>query len=77
MKFQNPSFKIFLIGQTDGRTDGQAETNMLPHFFKVGGIMRDHDLLTWLTASILVFQMNDINVRAIGHDNFCIYLYCP
>ena len=37
MKFQNPSFKIFLNGWTDAhthaRTDGQAE-----HFFKVRGI---------------------------------------
>ena len=38
MKFQNPSFKFFLKGQTNKRTDGQAESNMLPTFFKVGGI---------------------------------------
>ena len=44
MKFQNPSFKIFLNGRTngrtdkrtDGRTDGQAESNMLPTFSKLG-----------------------------------------
>ena len=44
MKFQNPSFNFFLTdGQTDKRTneqtDGQAENNMLPTFFKVGGII--------------------------------------
>ena len=42
MKFQNPSLIFFLNRQTDthrhGRTDRQAETNMLPLFFKVGGI---------------------------------------
>ena len=37
MKFQNPSLKFF-FEQTDGPTDGQAETNMLPTFFKVGRI---------------------------------------
>ena len=42
MKFQNPSFKIFLNGRTDkqtqthGQTDGQAESNMLPTFSKLG-----------------------------------------
>ena len=39
MKFQNPSFKFFLNGQTDeqtdGQTDGQAESNMLPTFSKL------------------------------------------
>ena len=34
MKFQNPSFKFFLNGRTNGRTDGQAENNMLPTFSK-------------------------------------------
>ena len=36
MKFQNPSFNFFLNGRTDAhtdrRTDGQAESNMLPLF---------------------------------------------
>ena len=36
MKFQNPSFKFFLNGQTDKQTDGQAESNMLPTFSKLG-----------------------------------------
>ena len=44
MKFQNPSFKFFFNGQTDEqrngrtkkRTDGQAESNMLPTFSKLG-----------------------------------------
>ena len=37
MKFQSPSFKTFLKGgRTDGRTDGQAETNMFPTFSKLG-----------------------------------------
>ena len=31
MKFQDPSFKIFL----NGPTDGQGETNMLPSFLKL------------------------------------------
>ena len=43
MKFQNPSLN-FLNGWMDAHTHthththGQAETNMLPGFFKVGGI---------------------------------------
>ena len=40
MKFQNPSFKIFLNGRThagtDGQTHGQAESNMLPTILKLG-----------------------------------------
>ena len=51
MKFQNPSFKFFLDGRTNGhkRTNGQTnkQTNKrtrrkqyAPHFFKVGGIKR-------------------------------------
>ena len=40
MKFQNPSFNFFLNGQThgctDGRTDGQAESNMPPLFQSFG-----------------------------------------
>ena len=40
MNFQNPSFKFFLNGrrdkQTDERTEGQAESNMLPTFSKLG-----------------------------------------
>ena len=36
MKFQNPSFKFFLNGQTDGHKDAQAESNMLPTFSKLG-----------------------------------------
>ena len=40
MKFQNPSFKFFLNGQTDKQkdkqTEGQAESNMLPTFAKLG-----------------------------------------
>ena len=35
MKFQNPSFKILL----NGRTDRQAESNMLPTFSKLEAIM--------------------------------------
>ena len=35
MKFQNPSFK-FLFERTDEQTDGQAESNMLPTFSKLG-----------------------------------------
>ena len=42
MKFQKPSLNFFLNGRkderTNERTNAQAETNMLPHFFKVGGI---------------------------------------
>ena len=40
MKFQNPSFNFFerTNKRTHGQTDGQAESNMLPNFFKVGGI---------------------------------------
>ena len=40
MKLQNPSLNFFLNGRTDGHTDAQAESNMLPTFFKVGGINR-------------------------------------
>ena len=40
MKFQNPSLIFFLNGwtnkQTDGQTDEQAESNMLPTFSKLG-----------------------------------------
>ena len=38
MKFQNPSLKFFERAdkQTDARTDGQAETNILPTFSKLG-----------------------------------------
>ena len=40
MKFQNPSFNFFLNGrtntQTHKRTNGQAESNMLPTFSKLG-----------------------------------------
>ena len=36
MKFQNPSFKFFLNGRTHGRMHGQAESNMLPTFSKLG-----------------------------------------
>ena len=32
MKFQNPSLIFLTDGRTHGRTDGQAETNMLPLF---------------------------------------------
>ena len=35
MKFQNPSFKFFLKGRTN-ETNGQAESNMLPTFSKLG-----------------------------------------
>ena len=38
MKFQNPSLNFFLNGRKDARTHAQAETNMLPNFFKVRGI---------------------------------------
>ena len=37
MKFQNPSFRLSLNGQTKKQTkDGQAESNMLPTFSKLG-----------------------------------------
>ena len=40
MKFQNPSLNFFLNGRThvrtDVRKDGQAESNMLPTFSKLG-----------------------------------------
>ena len=36
MKFQNPSLNSVLTGGTDGRTNAQAETNMLPIFSKLG-----------------------------------------
>ena len=39
MKFQNPSFKIFLKGRTDAQTDARTSRKQYaPHFFKVGGI---------------------------------------
>ena len=39
MKFQIPSFKNFLNGWTDERTDGHTSRNQYAsHFFKVGGI---------------------------------------
>ena len=39
MKFQNPSFKIFLNGRTHGHTDGRtSRKKYAPHFFKVGDI---------------------------------------
>ena len=41
MKFQNPSFKFFLNGQTNKQTDGRTSRKQYaPHFFKVGGIKR-------------------------------------
>ena len=40
MKFQNPSLNSVLNGRkderTDKRTNGQAESNMLPTFSKLG-----------------------------------------
>ena len=40
MKFQNPSLNSVLNGRkderTDERTNGQAESNMLPTFSKLG-----------------------------------------
>ena len=54
MKFQNPSFKIFLNGRTHRRTDGRTSRKQYaPHFFKVGGIhvMKIFDL-RGLSASI-------------------------
>ena len=44
MKFQNPSFFFFLNERTYKRTDGQAESNILPHLFKVGGIKTGENL---------------------------------
>ena len=41
MKFQNPSFKFFLNGRTDGQT---SQKQYAPHFFKVGGIKRKSNL---------------------------------
>ena len=40
MKFQNPKFKFFLNGQTEGRTDTRMDKPkaICFHFFKVGGI---------------------------------------
>ena len=43
MKFQNPSFNFFMNGQMHRRTDGQAESNMLPTFSKLGGI-KSHNM---------------------------------
>ena len=43
MKFQNPSLKMFLNGRKNGRTDAQAESNMLPTFSKLGGIKMAHN----------------------------------
>ena len=36
MKFQNPSLNSVLNGRKDERTNGQAESNMLPTFSKLG-----------------------------------------
>ena len=46
MKFQNPSFKIFLNGRTHGQThrrmDGQTRRKQYAHhFFKVGGAKKN------------------------------------
>ena len=44
MKFQNPSFKIFLKGQTHGHTDAwTSRKQYAPHFSKVVGIMRPQE----------------------------------
>ena len=37
MKFQNPSLNFL-----NGLTHAQAESNMLPTFFKVGGIIKEN-----------------------------------
>ena len=69
MKFQNPSLIFFLNRQTDththGRTDRQAETNMLPLFLKLGAlkVSQTMSLLLWtdwldLAKSIL----NSLNI---------------
>ena len=42
MKFQNPSFKMFLNGQTHGLT---SQKQYAPHFFKVGGIKTIQNIL--------------------------------
>ena len=44
MKFQNPSFKFFLNGRTNVRTKGQAQTNMLPTFSKLGANRPDKNV---------------------------------
>ena len=50
MKFQNPSFKFFLNGWTDGRTNGRTSRKQyVPHFFKVGGITK----VTYVTEQTL------------------------
>ena len=36
MKFQNPSLNSVLNGRKDEQTNGQAESNMLPTFSKLG-----------------------------------------
>ena len=40
MKFQDDISNMNTYIHTYVRTYGQAETNMHPHFFKVGGIMK-------------------------------------
>ena len=57
MKFQNPSLNFFLNGWTDAhthtRTDGQAETNMLPlfqswgHKKRHGARKKGHGTVPW------------------------------
>ena len=56
MKFQNPSLNFFGTDRrTNGRTNAQAETNMLPHFFKVGDIKTNFGHLSWaVTLHLLV-----------------------
>ena len=46
MKFQNPSFNIF-FERTDKHTNGQAESNMLPTFSKLGGIKTTQRTKQW------------------------------
>ena len=49
MKFQNPSFKIFLNGHTDART---SRKQYAPHFFKVGGIKSGNTVFQIITLSV-------------------------
>ena len=59
MKFQYPSFKFFLNGRTNKRTDGQAESKMLPTFFQSCG--HKNQILTSIKGCIPVANLRKIN----------------
>ena len=67
MKFQNPSFKFFLNGRTNKRTDSQKQ--YAPHFFKVGGIMMTNREKLWYMITVFSIVVGRL-IEFIEHCSF-------